>query len=163
MIAECLDRVAGGRNFDLRIAEEQRIHPRTRRMLAAVVAILCAELVVGTSAIVVVVILTLGGEPVAWAVWFRGLVVLGITVTLFYFVWRAGAGYYWAYSRLRLFSVIFPIVTLSIAIIPGFFPFWMIAQQVVFSVLLMGVAGVLQTAHMREVFAKPARRELNQA
>jgi len=160
VIAEHLDRLAGGRNFEIRIAEELRIHPRTRRAFNAVVWILCAELLVGSVAIVVGVVLAMAGESVSWAVWFRGLVVFGITVTLFYFVWRAVVGYYWAYSRLRLFSSIFPIVTLVIAAIPGMYPFWMIAQQVFFSFLLFGVASILWSDHMRKAFAKPARRAL---
>ncbi len=93
----------------------------------------------------------------AWAVWFRGIAVLGITATLFYFAWRATKGYYWAYSRLRLFSKIFPIGTLVIAAIPGLYPFWMTIEQIVFSFLLIGVGDLLTTDHMREAFPRPRK------
>jgi len=87
----------------------------------------------------------------------RLVVVLAMTMTLFYFAWRAQRGFYWAYSRLRLFSKIFPIVALVTAAIPGLYPLWMITEQIVFSLILIGVADYLSTDHMREAFAKPAR------
>jgi hypothetical protein len=80
--------------------------------------------------------------------------VLGITITLFYFAWRAARGFYWAYSRLRLFSKIFPIVTLVIATIPGLYPLWMTVEQVIFSFLLIGVGDLLTTDHMRDAFPR---------
>ncbi len=162
MIIDRIDRAVGGKNFDLRIAEARRTHASTRRMLAVIAWILSAELVVGLVAIVVVVALAFAGEPVSWVILLRSSVVFGITVTLFYFLWRASVGYYWAYSRLLLFSLIFPIVTVSLALIPGLFPLWMIAQQVVFSAFLLGVAGVLVSRPLRGAFAKTRRCESNE-
>lgn len=75
------------------------------------------------------------------------------------FAWRAQLGYYWAYQRLRLFSRIFPIVTLVIAAIPGLYPFWMVIEQIVFSVLMVGIGDVLTSDHMRLTFPKPVRRQ----
>jgi hypothetical protein len=80
-----------------------------------------------------------------------------MTMTLFYFAWRAQRGFYWAYSRLRLFSKIFPVVTLVIAAIPGLYPLWMVTEQIIFSLILIGVADVLDSDHMRESFPKPKR------
>ncbi len=68
-------------------------------------------------------------------------------------------GYYWAYSRLRLFSRIFPIVTLVIAAIPGLYPLWMTIEQIVFSLLMIGIGDILTTDHMRETFPRPDRPE----
>jgi hypothetical protein len=76
---------------------------------------------------------------------------------LFYFAWRAQRGYYWAYSRLRLFSKIFPIVALVTAAIPGLFPSWMVAEQICFALILLGIAEYLSTDHMREAYAKPPK------
>ncbi|WP_426624554.1 hypothetical protein ACPPVW_00150 [Leifsonia sp. McL0607] len=105
----------------------------------------------------IALVLTLDGALVPFAVWMRSVVVLGMTVTLFYFAWRAQKGYYWAYARLRLFSKIFPVVTLVIAAIPGLYPFWMVTEQIVFSLILIGVADYLDSDHMREAFPRPAR------
>ncbi|RFA14007.1 hypothetical protein B7R22_10290 [Subtercola boreus] len=163
MIVESLDRLAAGRNASIRIPEGQRTHPRTERSFTVITWLLAVELLLGITALTIASVLTLDGQQVPWPVWFRGLVVLGITTTLFYFAWRARAGYYWAYSRLRLFSRIFPIVTLVIAAIPGLYPLWMIVEQILFSLVLFGISEYLSTDHMRQAFVKPVRSLVGEA
>ncbi|PZE66398.1 hypothetical protein [Curtobacterium sp. MCBD17_021] len=152
-----LDRLAGGRQGSYVIREDMLAHADTVRSFRWIRWLLIAETVVGLTAIVVAVVLTRAGQDVPWAVWFRATVVLLITLTLSVFAWRAQLGYYWAYQRLRLFSRIFPIVTLVIAAIPGLYPFWMVIEQIVFSVLMVGVGDVLTSDHMRTTFPKPTR------
>ncbi|WP_025157663.1 hypothetical protein [Leifsonia aquatica] len=152
-----LDRLAGGRHAGYTISAEGRDHPRTRRAFVVIYWLLLAELVIGLAAVVVAVVLTVGGTTLPFAVWMRALIVLAMTVTLFYFAWRAQKGYYWAYSRLRLFSKIFPVVTLVLAAVPGLYPLWMVSEQILFSLLLIGVADYLDSDHMRAVFPKPGR------
>jgi cation transport ATPase len=151
-----IDRIAGGRHGDHTISEEMRTDPRTRRVFVVVTGLLVVELLLGTSALVVPVVLGMRSE-VPWVVWMRLAVVLAMTVTLFYFSWRAQRGYYWAYSRLRLFSKIFPIVALTTAAIPGLYPLWMVTEQICFALILLGIAEYLSTDHMREAYAKPPR------
>lgn len=153
-----LDRIAGGRAVDYTISEEMRVHPQTRRSFVAIAWLLVAEVVLGVTAVLVAAALALGGTTIPFAVWMRCFVVLAMTVTLFYFAWRAQKGYYWAYSRLRLFSKIFPVVTLVIAAIPGLYPLWMVTEQIAFSLIMIGVADYLSTDHMREAFPKPPKR-----
>lgn len=152
-----LDRLAGGRQGGYVIREDLRSHPDTVRSFRWIRWLLVAETIVGLTAIVVAVVLTRDGQTVPWAVWFRATVVLLITLTLYVFAWRAQLGYYWAYSRLRLFSRIFPVVTLVVAAIPGLYPFWMVIEQIVFSLLMIGIGDVLTSDHMRVAFPKPAR------
>lgn len=151
-----LDRVAGGKKSDYQVVETMREHPRTRKAFAWIAWLLVVELAIGIAAVVVALVLALDGSQVPWAVWMRTVVVLGITATLFYFLWRAHRGLYWAYSRLRLFSKIFPVITLVLAAIPNLYPLWMVTEQVVFSLILIGVADFLDSNHMREAFPKPA-------
>ncbi|WP_223690853.1 hypothetical protein [Leifsonia poae] len=152
-----LDRIAGGRHADYTIPAESLNDPRTRKSFVVITWLLVAEFVLGLAAVAVAVVLQLTGTNVPWAVWMRGAVVLGMTVTLFYFAWRAQKGYYWAYSRLRLFAKIFPVVTLVIAAIPGLYPLWMITEQILFSLILIGVADYLDSDHMRAAFPKPGK------
>jgi hypothetical protein len=158
-VFRALDRVGGGRQADRRIREDLRGHPRTLRAFAGILWILLAEIVIGVAAVVIAIVLDLNGADIGWIVWFRGLVVLAITFTLLYFAWRASLGYYWAYSRLRLFSRIFPVITLVIATIPGLYPYWMLVEQIVFSLLLIGIGDILTSEHMRAAFPKPPRAE----
>ncbi len=152
-----VDRVAGGRSVDYTIPPSMRDHPRTRRAFVAIAWLLAAELVLGAAAVVVAVMLALGGAALPFSVWMRTFVVLAMTLTLFYFAWRARKGYYWAYSRLRLFSKIFPVITLVLAAIPGLYPFWMVTEQILFSLIMIGVADYLSSDHMRDAFPKPPR------
>lgn len=160
-----LDRIAGGRNVDYTVEPEQLRSPKIRRAFIVITWLLAAEFVLGVLAIVIAFILLLDGQTVPLAVWTRGLVVLGMTVTLFYFSWRAQKGFYWAYSRLKLFSKIFPIVTLVMAAIPGLYPLWMITEQIIFSLIMIGVADYLSSDYMRDAFPKPvkAAKAVNQS
>jgi hypothetical protein len=134
-----------------------RTDPKTRRAFVTITWLLAAGLLLGLAAVVVAVVLLVRGDHVAWVVWMRLAVVLAMTMTLFYFAWRAQRGFYWAYSRLRLFSKIFPIVALVSAAIPGLYPLWMITEQICFSLILLGIAEYLSTDHMRAAYAKPVR------
>jgi len=153
-----IDRLAGGRHSDHTISEEMRSDPKTRRVFVVITWLLVAELALGTGALAIPVMLQLRGDDVPWVVWMRLVIVLAMTTTLFYFAWRAQGGYYWAYSRLRLFSKIFPVVALTTAAIPGLYPVWMVTEQIFFSLILLGIAEYLSTDHMRLAYAKPPRK-----
>jgi hypothetical protein len=153
-----LDRIAGGRQAGYVIDEGDRTHPRTRRAFTWIIWLLVVELVLGVGAVVVALILATQGEPVPFSVWMRTLVVLAMTATLFYFAWRASLGWRWAYLRLRLFAQIFPVITLVLAAIPGLYPLWMVTEQIVFSLIMIGIADFLTSDHMRAVFAAPEKR-----
>ncbi len=153
-----VDRLAGGRNGHYVVTDPMREHPRTRMAFRWVQWILVAEVVVGLTAVGIAVVLQLGGTPVGFAVWFRGVVVLLMTLTLFFFAWRAQLGFYWGYQRLRLFSQIFPVITLIVATIPGLYPYWMVIEQIVFAVLMIGIADFLTSDHMRDAYPSPRRK-----
>jgi len=151
-----LDRIAGGRHASITIPETARTHPKTRRAFAWIMWLLMVELILGIGAAVFAVMLATAGDPVPFAVWMRTFIVLAMTVTLFYFAWRASRGWYWAYSRLRLFAQIFPVITLVMAAIPNLYPAWMITEQIVFSLIMIGIADFLTSDHMRDAYKKDA-------
>ena len=153
-----LDRIAGGRKSGELIPEQMSAHPRTRRAFRWIGWLLAVELVIGVGAVVVALLLAGHGEQVPFAVWMRTLVVLGMTATLLYFAWRASLGWRWAYQRLRLFAQIFPVITLVMAAIPGLYPTWMVTEQIVFSLIMIGIADFLTSDHMREAFRAPVER-----
>jgi len=150
-----LDRLAGGRMADYRVAPSD--DPRVTRAFRAITILLVACFLLGIATVVTSAWLTASGQNVGFAVWMRCLVVLGITATLFYFLWRARAGWYWAIRRLQLFSRIFPIVALVLAAIPGLYPWWVISEQIVFAILLIGVSDYLQSDYLRAAYPKPQR------
>ncbi len=153
-----LDRIAGGRQAHVKIAESDRDHPRTVRAFRWIFWLLAVELVIGLAAVVVAVVIAVNAgsmTAVPFAVWMRALIVLAMTATLFYFGWRAALGWRWGYQRLRLFAQIFPVITLVMAAIPGLYPAWMVTEQIVFSLIMIGVADFLTSDHMRSAFRKP--------
>lgn len=153
-----LDRIAGGRQAHIRIAEDDRTHLRTRRAFRWIFWLLAVEMVLGVAAVVIALVIAASAGSIAavpFAVWMRTLIVLAMTVTLLYFAWRAALGWRWAYQRLRLFAQIFPVITLVMAAIPGLYPAWMVTEQIVFSLIMIGIADFLTSDHMRSVFRKP--------
>ena len=79
-----LERIAGGRQAGVSISDEARAHPKTRRAFTWIMWLLVVELLIGVAAVVIALVLTLRGEPQPFAVWMRGLVVLGMTACLLY-------------------------------------------------------------------------------
>ncbi|WP_125100378.1 hypothetical protein [Leucobacter chromiireducens] len=149
-----VDRLAGGKASDERIPVDARDHPRTRRAFRWIWVLLGVEIVLGLGAVVVAAAIAGSGGSVSFPVWMRTVVVLGMTVTLAYFTWRAALGWRWSYQRLRLFAQIFPVITLVMAAIPNLYPGWMITEQILFSLIMIGIADFLTSDHMRAAFRK---------
>ncbi|WP_053353761.1 hypothetical protein [Leucobacter musarum] len=147
-----LDRIAGGRQAGVRVAAAGLSHPKTRRAFRWITWLLVLELLIGLAAAVAAVWITAAGGTVPLAVWMRSFVVLAMTATLCYFAWRAARGWYWAYRRLRLFAQIFPVITLVMAAIPGLYPGWMITEQIIFSLIMIGIGDFLRGEHLSDVF-----------
>lgn len=150
-----VDRLAGGRDRDHRVPGAAA--PGAARALTIVAIILVACTLLGAGTVVAVFWLFATGHDVSLPVWVRGLVILGITASLFYFLWRAWVGWYWAFRRLQLFTRVFPVVAIALSAIPGFFPTWMIIEQLVFAALLVASAVILSSAPIRAAFPKPDR------
>lgn len=158
-VLQRVDRLAGGRLAGRRVALP--FEPRVERAFRVVTWLLVGCLTLGLGTVVTASVLAASGAEVSFAVWMRCLVVLGITATLFYFLARARRGWYWALRRLQLFSRIFPVVALALAAIPGLYPLWVIGEQILFAVLLIGVSDYLHADAVRRAFPKPtARAEL---
>jgi hypothetical protein len=150
-----VDRLAAGRNAAHRIEDAGRTDPRTRIAFTRVTWLLLVEFVIGAGAVVEAITLSRIGDDVSPVVWWRLVVIFGIAATLLYFVWRARLGYRWAYSRLRLFSLVFPVVAIATCLIPGLYPRWMVAEQLLFSAVLLLVRRVLSAPHLRAAYARP--------
>ena len=58
---------------------------------------------------------------------------------------------------------VFPVITLVMAAIPGLYPVWMVTEQIVFSLIMIGIADFLTSDHMRAVFAKDADADSTRA
>lgn len=150
-----VDRVAGGRHARYRVPRDGLVRPRTLASFRVVTWLLVAELVLGAAAVGDAAYHVAHGHRVTQLVWMRLVVIFAMTATLFYFVARARVGLWWAYSRLRLFAKIFPLVALVSSTVPGLYPGWMVVEQVAFALVLVVVAEVLSADGMRAAFPRP--------
>lgn len=156
-VARVLDRIGGGRQARLRVSPEGVGDPRTRQVLGDVTTAITAAFSLDVAAVLVAVLRTELGSQLGWVVWTRLVMISLLTVSLYYFVWRARHGWWWAYSRLRLFSMIFPAVAIGTSLVPGLYPPWMVVEQLVLAGILLVVARLLNGRHLRAAYAKPLR------
>lgn len=154
-LARACDRIGGGRHAAYRVREEVSSDPRTRRTFRHVAGLLVVVFLLGSGAVGEAILQTVEGAPVSGIVWWRLMVIFLIAATLFYFLWRASLGLWWAYSRLRLFSVVFPVIAVTTCLIPGLYPAWMIAEQIAFSTVLVVIFRLLSARHLREGYTHP--------
>jgi hypothetical protein len=162
-IARVLDRIGGGRHAALRVPAEHSDHPESRRILSDVATGITAAFSLDLAAVLLAVLRTEMGTPLTWIVWMRLIMISLLTASLFYFVWRAQRGWWWAYSRLRLFTIIFPVVAVGTCLVPGLYPTWMIVEQVALALILVVVASLLNSRHLRAAYVKPGSAQAARA
>lgn len=158
-IARLLDRIGGGRHAHLRVPSEEVDHPTTQRILSDVTLGITAAFSLDVVAVLVAFLRSELGSELSWVVWTRLVMISLLTASLYYFVWRAGRGWWWAYSRLRLFTVIFPAVAIGTCLVPGLYPGWMVVEQILLAGILVVVATLLNSRHLRGVYVKPSPSE----
>jgi hypothetical protein len=154
-VARVLDRIGGGRQARLRVSPEGVGHPRTREVLTDVTMGITAAFSLDLAAVLVAILRTELGSALSWVVWTRLVMISLLTASLFYFVWRARHGWWWAYSRLRLFTLVFPVVAIATCLVPGLYPSWMVVEQVLLAGILLVVARLLHSRHLRAAYTKP--------
>ncbi|MDC5695719.1 hypothetical protein OO014_00475 [Intrasporangium calvum] len=155
VVARVLDRIGGGRKARLRVPAEHTEHPESRRILADVATGITAAFSLDVAAVLLAVVRNEMGDSLSWIVWTRLVMISLLTASLYYFVWRAQRGWWWAYSRMRLFTIIFPVVAVASCFIPGLYPTWMVIEQVALAGILVVVAALLNSRHLRAAYVKP--------
>lgn len=154
-VARVLDRIGGGRQAALRVPAERVEDPAIRRILSDVVTGITAAFSLDVAAVLLAVMRAEMGVQLSWIVWMRLVMIALLTASLYYFAWRARHGWWWAYSRLRTFSIIFPVVAVGTSLVPGLYPTWMIIEQVVLAGILVVVARLLHSPQLRAAYVKP--------
>jgi hypothetical protein len=87
------------------------------------------------------------------AVWVRGTIVVASALLTTSFAAQMARGSSAGYLRLRLVSAIMLVAIVVIIALPGTFPLWMKIEQGVCGLLLLGVVVVVNSKHLRSVFA----------
>jgi hypothetical protein len=87
------------------------------------------------------------------AVWTRGVAVVASALVMYACAVRAARGSRSAYRRLRFVSAATVVAIAVIIALPGTFPLWMKLDQGLCGAVLIGVAIVVNSAHLRALFA----------
>ncbi|MFJ9692396.1 hypothetical protein [Kitasatospora sp. NPDC101183] len=128
-------------------------HPDTRRAFRTVRGLLLAYLGLSLAALAVAALLRDHPGLVTPSVWVRGaLVAVGAALTLLFRA-RAARGSRSAFIRLRIVSGVMLAAIVVIVALPGGFPLWFKAEQVLCGLALLGVAVVINGRHLRTLFA----------
>jgi hypothetical protein len=85
-------------------------------------------------------------ELVDAGVWTHAIIVFGFALLLVSVTNRAANGSRVAYQRLRIISIVIPVVSVVLVALPGLLPTWMKVEQAVYALVLLTVA-VLANLH----------------
>jgi hypothetical protein len=86
------------------------------------------------------------------AVWVRGTIVAASALLMTVVASRAGKGSRSAYRRLRILSAVMVAAIAAVLALPGTFPLWLKAEQVVCGLLLVAVIATVNSKRLRSAF-----------
>jgi cytochrome bd-type quinol oxidase subunit 2 len=135
------------------LTSDQLSHPRTTRAFRAVQRLLVGYLGLSLVTLALVVVLRNHSDDVDSAVWTRAIAVVATALLLCAVSARAARGSRGAYRRLRIISIVTVVAIALIIVLPGTFPVWMKVDQGLCGLIMLGVAVVTNSSHLRELFA----------
>jgi hypothetical protein len=135
------------------LTQEHLNHPRSLTAFRSIRLLVGGYLGVSVLALLAIVLLRNNTAAVNGAVWIRGGIVVASALLTFTFAVRAGRGSRRAYLRLRIVSAVMVVAIAVIIALPGTFPLWMKIEQGVCGLILIGVVVVVNSKHLRLLFA----------
>ncbi|WP_030678607.1 hypothetical protein [Streptomyces rimosus] len=121
---------------------------RTAKMCVGVYGALSAAV------LLTVVVLAATGHEVTSFMWGRSAGVLASAAVTYWLTVLAARGARWAYLRVRVISVVMPVVIVAIDLIPGALPAWFIAMQAVCALAIGATAFIVNGSELRAAFPK---------
>ncbi|TDD52634.1 hypothetical protein E1263_28910 [Kribbella antibiotica] len=109
--------------------------------------------VLAAVAVVVVVARAATHHVVPGFLWGRSSAVLATAVIAYWLLTMAERGAYWAYTRIRILTIVMPIAIVGVDLIPGLCPGWFAAMQAVCALAIVPVAVLVNRPAVREAFA----------
>lgn len=121
------------------------------RKIKSLIAVYCAFSGV---VLVVVVILSVIGDAVSGFMWGRSAGMLTSALAAYWLTGLAQGGSRPAYLRVRIISVVVPIVVLAFDSIPGALPLWFAALQIAGALALLPTAFLANRRKLSSAFSK---------
>jgi hypothetical protein len=136
------------------VAENRLNDPRTQSAFRVVKPIVGGYVGISVLALVTAYVWRNDAALVTDVVWVRGFIVLVTSLLILSFALGAARGRRRAWLRLRFASGIMVVAIVVLVAWPGLLPLWMRIEQGVCGLLLLIVAFIVNSEHMRAVFAK---------
>ncbi|UZJ32767.1 hypothetical protein [Streptomyces endophytica] len=131
-------------------------HPRTQRVFGTAKNLVAAYGALSAAVLITVAVLALTGHAVTSFMWGRSGGVLASAAVIYWMTVLAARGTRWAYLRVRILSVLMPIVIVGIDMIPGICPLWFALIQAASAVPLAAAAFLSNGPQLRAAFPKGA-------
>ncbi|MER7579810.1 hypothetical protein [Kitasatospora sp. NPDC097691] len=108
----------------------------------------CITLFGAVSAIILgtVAVMAFTGHEATSFMWFRGVILLGVTPLLLRLATRAAEGSYRDFDRLRTVATVMPVALIGVDLIPGLCPPWYAVLQGLSALALVAVAVLTRTS-----------------
>lgn len=129
-------------------------HPRTQRAFGTAKNLVAAYGALGAAVLLTVAVLACTGHSVTSFMWGRSGGVLASAAVIYWMTALAARGTRWAYLRVRILSVLMPIVIIGVDLIPGICPPWFALIQAVSALPLAAAAFVSNGPRLRAAFPK---------
>src|ERR1041384_5043487 len=136
------------------VAENRLNDPRTQSAFRVVKPIVGGYVGISVLALVTAYVWRNDAALVTDVVWVRGFIVLVTSLLMLSFALGAARGRRRAWLRLRFAAGIMVVAIVVLVAWPGLLPLWMRIEQGVCGLLLLIVAFIVNSEHMRAVFAK---------
>ncbi|WP_310725263.1 hypothetical protein [Streptomyces sp. N2A] len=128
--------------------------PRIRRDFDTVKRLVAAYGALSAAVLITVAVLATTGHPVTSFMWGRSGGVLASAAVIYWMTVLAARGTRWAYVRVRILSVLMPIVIVGVDLIPGICPPWFALIQAASALPLAAAAFVSNGSRLRAAFPK---------
>ncbi len=129
--------------------------PLVQRVFRAVKIVVAGYLALGVIELLIVVGLAVTGHggAVNSLMWGRSGGVIASGLVSLWFTAAASRGRRWAYLRIRIISIVMPVVIVGLMIIPGVAPLWFKIVQLACAACLALVAFQVNGHRLRRAFA----------
>ena len=131
------------------MATTELTHPQTRNAFRNLKLLVGAYVTISVLTLAAIILLRNHPGIVTSAVWVRGTIVVASSLITYLLTVRASQGNRGAYRRLRIISAALVIAIAVIIALPGTFPLWLKIEQGACGLILLAIAVIINSAHLR--------------
>ncbi|MGW0804317.1 hypothetical protein [Nonomuraea sp. NPDC002799] len=128
--------------------------PRTRRAFGRTKVLIAAYGALSAAVFITVVILAVTAHTVTSFMWGRSAGVLASAAVTYWLTILAARGARWAYTRVRIISIVMPFAIIAVDLIPGVTTAWFVMMQATCALAIAAAAFIINGSLLRAAFPK---------